>query len=169
MRRLFKWGTIAVISLIVLIIIVSVASGGNHNGNSNAAPAASPMVTGPSAHSSPSAIASASAKPAQPATPQTLYTLSGNGIKNSPTFKVSGPVDVNYKYSNCDSGGSGNFIADLISGNPSAGTYDDESIANTIGSEGSDTTTVYPNNPGSPYYISVNTECDFTVTVRTAS
>ncbi len=48
------------------------------------------------------------------------------------------------------SGSSGNFIADFISGEPSSGNYDDQQIANQLGSGGSATTSIYPQNvPGS--------------------
>ena len=59
---------------------------------------------------------------------------------------------------------SGNFIADL----QQPGGGDDQSIANALGAGGTVTTTVYPTNAGSDYYISVNSECTWTVTVKAA-
>jgi hypothetical protein len=95
-----------------------------------------------------------------------LISLSGSGIRNSAPFVVnSSAVTARYSYDCSGFGGSGNFIADLISGSPSAGNYDDQSIANELGSGGSQTTTVYPQDLGSSYYLEVNSECSWSITL----
>jgi hypothetical protein len=93
-----------------------------------------------------------------------LGHLSGNGQGNSPPFVVPAQVSVTYSYNCSQAGGSGNFIADL----QQPGGGDDQSIANALGAGGTVTTTVYPTNAGSDYYISVNSECTWTVTVKAA-
>lgn len=102
-----------------------------------------------------------------PAPTRTLLTLSGSGIQNSAPFNVgSAPLTVTYTF-NCSAFGmQGNFVADIIStASPTSGNYDDESVANQLSTGGSSTTTVYPTNPGTNYYLSVNSECSWTVTV----
>lgn len=138
-----------------------------------AAPAATVTVTR-TATPRAAAAASAQAAPTSPATSaaapipasSVLVSLSGNGIQNSAPFVVnSSSVTAHYTY-NCSAfGESGNFIASIIGGSPSNGTYDDETIANVIGTGGSRTTTVYPQNQGSSYHLAVNSECSWSITL----
>jgi len=46
-----------------------------------------------------------------------------------------------------------------------ASETDDQSFANELGPSGSTETTVYPTNQGGMYHITVNSECDWNVTV----
>lgn len=102
-----------------------------------------------------------------PPKPRVLVSLSGSGIQNSAPFHVgSGNLTVSYSYDCSSFGGSGNFIADLLYGNQSSLDSDDLSIANALGPGGQATTHVYPQYPGRSYYLSVNSECNWTVTVK---
>lgn len=95
-----------------------------------------------------------------------LITFSGSGIRNSAPFVVnSSSVTAHYSYSCSAFGSSGNFIADMVSGSPSSGDYDDQSIANQLGTGGSQTTTVYPQDQGSTYHLEVNSECSWSITL----
>ncbi len=95
--------------------------------------------------------------------------MSGSGIQNSaPVLVTQGHLTVKYSYDCSAFGGPGNFIADLLSGNQSSLNSDDQTIANALGSGGSATTAIYPQNTGSDYHLSVNSECNWTVTVKTA-
>jgi hypothetical protein len=58
-------------------------------------------------------------------------------------------------------GQSGNFQADLEYGNQSSLNSDDQMIANDLAMQGGQTTTVYPQDPGKDYYLSVNSECSW--------
>jgi hypothetical protein len=62
-------------------------------------------------------------------------------------------------------GGTGTFIADMISGSPSSLSYDDQPIANELGSGGSQTTTVYPQSQGGSYHLEVNSDCSWSITL----
>jgi hypothetical protein len=95
-----------------------------------------------------------------------LFRFSGSGIRNSAPFTVnSSAVTARYSY-NCSALGSpGNFIADLVSGSPDSGNYDDQSIANELGSGGGQTTTVYPQDQGATYHLEVNSECSWSITL----
>jgi hypothetical protein len=101
-----------------------------------------------------------------PVPPKVLLNMSGSGIQNSAPFLVStSQVTVTYSF-NCSSfGGSGNFAADLEYGNQSSLNSDDQSIANQLAPSGQATTTVYPQDPGNDYYVSVDSECNWTVKV----
>jgi hypothetical protein len=113
------------------------------------------------------AAAAQRAAAAQAYAHRVLATMSGNGIQNSAPFLVSAsPVTATYTYDCSGFGTAGNFIADMLSGNQSDLGSDDQSIANALGMSGGATTTLYPANTGSDYYLSVNSECDWTVTVN---
>ena len=95
-----------------------------------------------------------------------LINFSGSGIRNSAPFIVnSSAVTARYSYDCSGFGGRGNFIAYMVSGSPSSLSYDDQLIANELGSGGSQTTTVYPQNQGGSYHLEVNSECSWTITL----
>jgi hypothetical protein len=120
------------------------------------ATAAAPAAAAPAPASSPHPAAASSV----------LISMSGSGIRDSAPFVVnSSSVTARYSYDCSSAGGEGNFIADLISGSPSSGNYDDESIANELGSGGSQTTMVYPQDVGSSYHLEVNSECSWSITL----
>jgi hypothetical protein len=107
--------------------------------------------------------------PVPPAAPVVLLNTSGSGIQNSAPFTVrNSALTVTYSYDCSSFGQSGNFIADLVSGSPASLGYDDQSIANALGTGGSAVTTVYPANTGSQYHLSVDSECAWTVKITTA-
>jgi hypothetical protein len=119
----------------------------------------------PAAVAAPATKASSTKAPV-PAPPKVLLSLSGSGIANSPPFLVAaGTLTVHYGYSCASFGTSGNFVADLQSGNQGSLSSDDQPVANALGSGGSATTTIYPQNPGSDYHLAVNSECDWNVIV----
>jgi Protein of unknown function (DUF2510) len=138
-----------------------------------AAPAPAVTVTRTARAAGRGATASASAPASVPADSSAaaqssgvLFTFSGSGIRNSASFTVdSSVVTVRYSYDCSAFGGSGNFIADLVSGSPSSESYDDQSIANQLGSGDSQTTTIYPQDQGSSYHLEVNSECSWSITL----
>jgi hypothetical protein len=99
-------------------------------------------------------------------TSHVLIRFVGSGIKNSAPFNVgNGPLTVTYHFDCAAFGGSGNFAADLLYGNQSSLNSDDQSIANDLAPSGGQTTTVYPQDPGQDYYLSVNSECNWRIKV----
>jgi hypothetical protein len=132
-----------------------------------AAAAPAVTVTRTATAAAPAAAAPAPASSPHPAPASSvLISMSGSGIRNSAPFVVnSSSVTAHYSYDCSSDGGEGNFIANLISGSPSSGNYDDESIANELGSGGSQTTTVYPQDVGSSYHLEVNSECSWSITL----
>lgn len=104
------------------------------------------------------------AQKATPKKPKTLINFSGSGIRNSPPFQVDdGPVTINYAYDCSSFGQEGNFIAQMVSGNPSSLDSDFQQIANDLGRGGGQTTTVYPATPGKPYHLEVNSTCSWSI------
>jgi hypothetical protein len=101
-----------------------------------------------------------------PKPPAVLLSMSGSGIRNSAPFTVnSGTLTVTYSYDCSGAGGTGNFIADLNTPNQGSLSSDTQSIANALGSGGTATTTIYPQNVGSQYYLAVDSECNWSVKV----
>jgi hypothetical protein len=101
-----------------------------------------------------------------PKPPVVLLTLSGNGIENSrPVVVTQSTLQVRYSYDCSSFGSSGNFIADFETANQASLDSDDQPIANALGSGGSATTTIYPQDTGSEYHLAVNSECNWSVTI----
>ena len=86
-----------------------------------------------------------------------LISLIGSGFTANST--------ATYTYDCSAAGGSGNFIADMETPNQSSLSSDDQSIANALGAGGTATTTLYPTDTGQNYYLSVNSECSWSVTL----
>jgi hypothetical protein len=132
-----------------------------------AAPAAAVTVTvtaQPSAAGTSQPSAAGTSQPA--ASSGVLINFSGSNVRNSAPFIVnSSAVTASYSYDCSGFGGTGTFIADMISGSPSSGPYDDQPIANELGSGGSQTTTVYPQYQGSSYHLEVNSDCSWSITL----
>ena len=70
-----------------------------------------------------------------------------------------------YTYNCAAFGSSGNFVADLLYGSQSSLSGDDQQIANELGAGGTQSTVIYPQDPGKDYHLSVNSECSWSVTV----
>ena len=101
-----------------------------------------------------------------PAASGVLINFSGNGPGNSAPFLVhSSAVAARYSYDCSGFGATGNFIADMVSGNPSSGSYDNQSIAHELGSGRSQTTTIYPQLQGGSYHLEVSSECSWSITL----
>ena len=107
------------------------AAAGSHS--HPAATSAATTVAERAAVPAPATKAPATKAPA-PAAPKVLLSLSGSGIANSPPFLVPAEtLTVHYSYSCASFGSSGNFIADLQSGNPASLGSDDQPVANVLG------------------------------------
>jgi hypothetical protein len=158
--------------LVLLLVGVGIGSAGSKGSKATPAPtvtvtataAAAPAVT-VTVTATPSAAANSSSSAPEQSS-GVLFTFSGSGIRNSAPFTVNASaVTARYSYDCSGFGVSGNFIADLISGTPGSANYDDQSIANELGAGGSQTTTVYPQDQGSSYYLEVNSECSWSITL----
>jgi len=143
-------------AFILLVIIANVTTSNSNGGGGS--PSSAPQVTTPAASPAPSPTVAAR---------RVLLRMSGSGIQNSAPFLVSsGTLTVRYSYDCSADGGSGNFIADIETGDQSSLDSDDQSVANALGSGGSAVTTVYPQDVGSMYHLAVNSECSWSVVVK---
>jgi Protein of unknown function (DUF2510) len=155
--------------LVLLLVGVSIGAAGKTAKPSpattvtvTAAAAPAPTVTVTRTVKRAAAASASASAPAQSS--GVLFTFSGSGIRNSAPFTVnSSAVTARYSYDCSALGGSGNFIADLVSGSPDSGNYDDQSIANELGSGGGQTTTIYPQDQGATYHLEVNSECSWSI------
>jgi hypothetical protein len=152
-----------VYSVVVLFIGVAIGSAGSK-------PATPAATSATATQNSPApAATTATTQPAAAAAPvsHVLIRFAGSGIRNSAPFNVgSGPLTVTYHFDCSSQGQAGNFAADLQYGNQGSLNSDDQPIANDLALHGGQTTTIYPQDPGQQYYLSVNSECDWHITVR---
>jgi len=131
-----------------------------------AAPAATVTVTAaaPAATATTQPTAAGNGQPS--ASSGGPINFSGSDVRNSAPFIVdSSAVTASYSYDCSGFGGTGTFIADMVSGSPSSLSYDDQPIANELGSGGSQTTTVYPQRQGGSYHLEVNSDCSWSITL----
>jgi hypothetical protein len=166
----------------LLIIIGSILSAGaligigvsiGASGHTKAAPSPTVTVTATATAPAPTATKTTHVSVTQTATvPPPALTVgkySGSGDWNSPPFTVNGnPLTVTYSYSgNIMSGETegDNFAADVENGS------DDQSVANTIGTSGGTTTTIYPDtsNGGDIYHLSVQATGSWQFTITEGS
>lgn len=95
-------------------------------------------------------------KATAPAKPKTLFTLKGNGTKNSQKFTTGNDWVIHYSYDCTNFGGQGNFAvsigAELVDAN-----------VNELGKKGTGTEPVY--NDSGTHYLSVLSECSWTISV----
>ncbi len=133
-------------ALIVVLCIVAgvVASKGPASSSDVSVPAASDAAAG-----------------TQQAAPQVLLNIKGNGTKTTQTFITAGAWDLSYTY-DCSNFGAqqGNFIVYVYNSDGSM------SLSNTgvnqLGKSGSD---VNHYHTGGSFYLTINSECAWTVTV----
>jgi hypothetical protein len=150
--------------IVALFVIAGIAGGGKSTG-STAASSSTTKAASPTGQDSYTTVPlnpqPTSAAPTTAAAKTVVLKVSGNGIKDTKTFSISSTdYSVAYTYDCSSFGTSGNFIADVQSSD--MGTYD--SIANVLGAKGSDVSYQH-DGPLSDVYVSVNSECSWTVTV----
>lgn len=96
-----------------------------------------------------------------------LIQFSGSGARTSGLLLVNTPaVTVAYGDDCTSAGGSGNFIADMISGSPSSANYDLQGSASESGPGRTATLTVFPQDAGSDYYLAVSSGCSWSIVVK---
>lgn len=87
--------------------------------------------------------------------------MSGSGIQNTRTFTVPASWQVQYSFDCSSFGTSGNFIVSVynVDGSPS---LDNIADVNRLSLSGNGTQYYYV---GGTYYLSVNSECDWSIAV----
>jgi hypothetical protein len=93
--------------------------------------------------------------------------FSGTGSDQSAQFLVNvNTVTAYYTYDCSAAGGSGDFSAFMVSGDPSSPNYDDQRIVDTSGSSSSATVTMSPHDVGSYYNLQITTSCSWSITLQ---
>ncbi len=138
----------ALAALIVLIVIVVVATGGR-----SGSPASQPAAPDkPTTQTSKQPVAST------PKQPQTLLDLSGSGTKQTQVFAAASDWDLAWTYNCSNFGDQGNFVVEVMNRDTSP-SFENQSV-NQLGSKGSD---VQHYHKGGSFYLSINSECNWTV------
>lgn len=139
--------------IFVLIVIASASSSSK-----------TPTTSQPAQADKSTSSSSTSSTPAptqQAKTPQTLLDLSGSGTKQTQTFIAAGDWDLNWTYDCTAAGGNGNFIVTVY--NQDGSVSFDNTPVNQLGAKGGD---VQHYHTGGTFYLSVNSECSWTMNVK---
>ncbi|NUP51979.1 MAG: hypothetical protein HOW97_32360 [Catenulispora sp.] len=120
------------------------------------APAAAPVTVTATVTATPAAAAAPAPSSAAAPKSTVVFTTSGDGIKKTKTFTTSAEWSVSYTFDCANAGGNGNFILQVD------GDLGD-TLANALAAKGGDTSYVH-DNPGD-HYLSVNSECNWTLKV----
>ena len=99
-------------------------------------------------------------KPA-PVAPQTLLDISGSGSKTTESFTAASAWNLTYSYDCSNFGGRGNFQVFIYNGDGSM-SFSNSGV-NQLGASGSDTDYYHT---GGTYYLEVNSECSWHITVK---
>lgn len=151
-RRKWPW---IVGGVVLLLIIIAVASGGSSSSRSNTAASSPAPTTGAATSSAPGSTTAAAVAP------QVLLQQTGNGSKDTASFTAKGNWDIAYTY-DCTgfAGGTGNFAV-IPKGTDNNPSFANSGI-NELGAKGND---VAHEHHGGTYYLSVLSECPWTLKV----
>lgn len=142
------------VALVVAIAIIAIISGGGSHsttsGSFQAATSASPVAT---------AKATAKATVA-PVAAKVLFDKTGSGIGKTAIFTTPSEWEIDYYFDCTGFGQTGNFSITVYDG----ASQMKDLPANALGLKGSDV--AYEHNLSGPYYLEVNSECDWHVTVK---
>lgn len=139
------------IGVIVIIVIIATASSSGSKNNNPSTPAASDNIN---------QISTPSAAPTSPAAPRKLLDITGSGTKTTQKFTAAGDWDMAWSYDCANFGYQGNFIV-TPTGEDNNPSLANQSV-NQLGKSGQD---VEHYHHGGTYYLSVNSECSWHVTV----
>lgn len=160
------FGCLGVVALFIVIGVIAAVAGG---GKSTGAASSNTNSQTTTVQDSATADASYTSVPVNPpptsAAPSkhVVFHLKGNGeMSSTKTFTVlNSDYSIAYTYNCSNFGMSGNFILDeMQKGNDGF----DTSVANEIGKKGSSTAYMH-DGPAEGVYLSVNSECSWTLTV----
>lgn len=145
-----------VVGLVIIIGVVAAVAGGNKSNNSNTAASAPTTASAPVTKQAPATTAPATTKAAP--TTKVVLKVSGSGIKNTASFTTGDDWSIKYSFNCANFGGQGNFVVTVYDGD----TMGDLPV-NELAAKGSDVT--YEHGDSGSHYLSINSECSWTVTV----
>jgi hypothetical protein len=122
------------------------------------APAASPLISAPAP--APAITPSPKAVPS-PKPPTILLDIQGTGTASTASFAAHGNWDLAWWYDCANFGFQGNFIVEVYTADNSI-SFDNQGV-NQLGTSGH-SVEHYHSDQGSPFYLKVNSECDWHLT-----
>lgn len=150
------WVLTGIGAIVVIGGIASAAGSGGSKGTST--PAASDQTVQSSAAPVDTPAEAATTPP--PAVPQQLLDITGSGTKTTQKFTAAGDWDMAWSYDCSSFGYQGNFIV-TPTGEDNNPSLANQSV-NQLGKSGHD---VEHYHHGGTYYLSINSECSWHVTV----
>lgn len=138
----------------------STAASNPSSSNSSGQPQAVATLTNPSDNTV-ATLSMPSGNSSKSTQPQTLLNLSGQGTKQTQKFTTSSDWTLTYSYDCSNFGTQGNFMVDIYNDDGSLDAND--TSVNQLGMNGSDTEYYYD---AGTYYLSVNSECSWRITVK---
>jgi hypothetical protein len=158
---------IVVGALLLVGIGGAIASSGNSNNSTSVATTSSspaPTVAGSVAPKAAASVAPVVAPPAKasvaPAGPKVLLDKTGTGISKTAIFTTPSEWTIAYNFDCSNFGQAGNFMIVVYDGSSQL----KDAPANALAMTGSDT--VYEHNLSGPYYLEMNSECNWHVIVK---
>jgi len=173
-KKFYKRWWFWVGALLVLFVIIGMSGSStpstsvpapNESGTASAQTQAAPeqkSVPAPTESQPAPAPSQPVSKPAPaPAAMQTLLDISGSGSKTTESFTAAGAWNLIWSYDCSNFGSKGNFQVFIYDGNGNM-SFDNPGV-NQLGASGSDTDYYHV---GGTYYLEVNSECSWHVTVK---
>lgn len=159
-----RWWLLA--AVVVIVIIVASTAGGGGGSNKPAASDSTGSLGGKTKTADKSKSASKDKKTSKPksTTGQVLLKVKGNGAKTTEKFTAAGDWDLAYTYDCSNFGTQGNFAV-LVYGDDGNLSLSNQG-PNELGNKGND---VDHEHHGGTYYLDVNSECQWTIKVTSAS
>lgn len=138
-----------------------VESGGTVSAQTQAAPEQKSVPAPTESQPAPAPSQPVSKPAPAPAAMQTLLDISGSGSKTTESFTAAGAWNLIWSYDCSNFGSKGNFQVFIYDGNGNM-SFDNSGV-NQLGASGSDTDYYHV---GGTYYLEVNSECSWHVTVK---
>lgn len=123
------------------------------------AAASAPAKTAPTPAPTPAPVQTPTPQPTPAPQPQTVLNISGSGSKSTQTFTVGDSWQMQWSYDCSVFGYQGNFQVSISTAD---GGFTPNQGVNQLGASGSDTEYYHS---GGTYYLEVNSECSWHITV----
>jgi hypothetical protein len=152
------------VRVVVIIILLAISAGSLSHSDKSSAAVSVPATPDTTHTTQPTSSAQAQAAvPTQQAAPaqQVLLSIKGTGTKSTQKFTAGGDWDLSWSYDCSNFGNQGNFQVFAYSGDGSP-AFNITGV-NQLGQSGSD---VEHYHTGGTYYLTVNSECSWKITVN---
>jgi hypothetical protein len=145
---------------LILVLFIGAGLSVTHGSTSLSAVTASIPAAPDNTVAAPEQATQQAAQQPAPA-PQVLLSIKGSGTKTTQSFTAAGAWDLSYTYDCSNFGGQGNFQV-MVYNNDGSLSFENAPV-NELGASGSD---VEHYHTGGTFYLEVNSECSWSVTVK---